>query len=698
MNKSITKIFLAILISSSMLSSQVILPLQAEATPILNWNNPNQGGNNAYKLSVNNIVTSGMLTSLVGCTGIVKKVAKLTTDLANTVGEALGLLKKVGDPEVNVRNSRAEKAADAQKKRDEQAAFREECINGIAVRLARNQLTAMTRNTLNWINSGFNGDPMYVREINSYIESITQKILEKEVSFFKDPKNASDYPYGRSYAENQVDSYRSREDTFGALKQDLTNYLQPGSTIQDFAKDFGVGGWEAYVKLAQAPNNPLGFSMLASEYRSREEGLATLNAREEINRNGGFLDQKKCAEYAKQDPDDDPSSYQNPDGSPKCLKFETITPGSILKSKVDKAINSPETQLELVKTLNDGLNALFGALLDKFQSQGLAGLRSGAFTNVSDGFGSNALFDSNGNPISLTGGFSGGGATEGFNLTRDLGNTYIKATDDGEWNAKTNTPELALGVGTRGHFYTVSVGGTSKISSSVTYWAPGDKAFFDGKSWKRGVPNYIIDKKGALQVQNDFVEGVNEAGSTLPTILPAIGELDYCIPGPNPDWASNVLASRDAIIEAEVQIVRAHQTPDVVEKYWVEAAENLSNEFDKKMKPLYGDTSLMQTEFLENGEDNPSFLRMSSVGLNLTKNLSSYADAVGEATEEYKENINQTQTNIYKLNKIKDKVNVIIAAAQKRRDTKRAEAGLPKVTQLCIDTERVTYISNGVLK
>jgi hypothetical protein len=54
----------------------------------------------------------------------------------------------------------------------------------------------------------------------------------------------------------------------------------------------------------------------------------------------------------------------------------------------------------------------------------------------------------------------------------------------GTWNASTNTPTLASGVGVQGQYYVVSVAGTTNLDG-VTNWGVGDWAVFNGAVWQR---------------------------------------------------------------------------------------------------------------------------------------------------------------------------------------------------------------------
>jgi hypothetical protein len=54
----------------------------------------------------------------------------------------------------------------------------------------------------------------------------------------------------------------------------------------------------------------------------------------------------------------------------------------------------------------------------------------------------------------------------------------------GTWNATTNTPTLASGVGTQGDYYVVSVAGATNLDG-ITNWGVGDWAAFNGSVWQR---------------------------------------------------------------------------------------------------------------------------------------------------------------------------------------------------------------------
>lgn len=92
-------------------------------------------------------------------------------------------------------------------------------------------------------------------------------------------------------------------------------------------------------------------------------------------------------------------------------------------------------------------------------------------------------------------------------------------TPKGAWNAATNTPALASGVGTAGWYYEVSVAGTTNLNGE-TGWQVGDKAIFNGSSWSRIPASAVVSINGK---QGTVVTEVNTVAD-LADLSPSIGD------------------------------------------------------------------------------------------------------------------------------------------------------------------------------
>ncbi|MFA6386648.1 MAG: hypothetical protein WCW04_02685 [Candidatus Paceibacterota bacterium] len=661
----------AIIFSFAMFFLGSFLPLKASAATTnkgLNWENPNKNGNNPYKFKPADVLNSQLIMQVVGCTGVVDKVSAAVVGFVQgkagkvaaaalkqktmdqitaaavkacqsgkkiTMGGVAGIPNLSLTDVVNLTDCKPiQKTADGQTvaaivalKQDEAAAkTRDECFNGIAITLARNQLTAMTRYTMNWVNSGFSGNPMYVQDITRLTNKISQDALNAGV--LELTKTDKAYPYGASFSTAIINNYKSE----GALKNGANNFLANmtstlnnfvtdpqsykfTSTIKDkrtaaqkakdlnksFANDFSLGGWSGYLGLTMnEANNPLGFSMAVSQYltdQAEEKKAATKN---EVAQNNGFLSQKKCSLYNDLDKEllisklswlqseatnackdavevadcldakdlVKQKQYEISNFQRTCVTWDVVTPGSLIKDKVSTYVNSPERQLELADTINKSLNSLFTALITKFQDQGLSGLSSEKYQYTSTSMGGGPGSDS----IDLFSDATGGsGYTNGsFDLTHDLGNRFIhgyKIDSVGNWNAKINEPQLSIGVAPLmddgktpwepNVFYTVKngvdsngkgiVGQTKLFENGYNNWENGDRAFWDGTEWQNWKKTTVdkngimlntspIAKRGVIQIQKDYVVAAKQILASLPIIMPQIGELDYCLPGPNPNF------------------------------------------------------------------------------------------------------------------------------------------------------------------
>jgi hypothetical protein len=78
----------------------------------------------------------------------------------------------------------------------------------------------------------------------------------------------------------------------------------------------------------------------------------------------------------------------------------------------------------------------------------------------------------------------------------------------GTWNASTNTPALASGVGTKGYYYIVSVAGSTNLDG-ITDWNLGDWAIYDGTAWQQ------VDNTDAVVSVNGFTGAVSLTTSNI---------------------------------------------------------------------------------------------------------------------------------------------------------------------------------------
>lgn len=78
----------------------------------------------------------------------------------------------------------------------------------------------------------------------------------------------------------------------------------------------------------------------------------------------------------------------------------------------------------------------------------------------------------------------------------------------GVWNATTNSPALASGLGTKGYYYVVSVAGNTNLDG-ITDWKIGDWVIFNGTAWNK------VDNTDAVSSVNGYIGAVSLVTSDI---------------------------------------------------------------------------------------------------------------------------------------------------------------------------------------
>lgn len=828
---------------------------------------------NPYSFNVSNITEA--IPAVIGCTGVVNKVQKTmqgildgdiediqdfldsfsndplaeiaTDEAASAAQEATSVPTSNAALEKTAANTKGNTGSI--KQTEKEAKFREECINGVAYSLAKAQLAAMTQKTVNWINSGFGGDPLFLKSPDSFYESLGKSTVRTFLGPIADYSVKDIYPYGRDFARSTIANNRATIQD--KLQSTLRNSLVDGATEEDFANDFSKGGWNGWFALTQTPqNNPLGFNIIATQELADKKSKEAAQQRDELAQNNGFLSQKRCVEYDKPvqnagyynqngattkgdlsviSKDDKfvistkvinetdftvSAEYTAPSagnitaeiqqnstkkdskvvstinakgktlfnisfsgltaGTPyslyvnfntsssapifkafiqtkqsssgntnttqttedtknrNCLKWETVTPGTVIQDQLKTNLGSSTRQLELADSVNESLTAVFSALMNQLINQGLNSLSNFDTKNINSPFGgpgSNKLYDSFGNEIT---GIPGSNGPLGNVLTVNRGRGWFSVDK---------------------FDITTALGDTYGKIESVRTGEPCDPP---NKKFSNNRCRYVV-KKGVITIQKDYIDAVNKSLKILPNIVPALGELDYCIPGPNPRWEAGARIKTNLLINYTLAIKMDKNnnviTPDFKsfalrqlkgtpgydallansDKWYIKlwdgyehvldqipiigglrkavvgiygaiydtvssifggktraeaiaadkaAAEKAEadarlafengiknqalqykinfREYKKKINELYGPESPMRDPFSQ------WYLPMAEAGLDATRNIIVYDANIKVANADYAEELRKTKANIYKLGIIKEKVDVIVAAARKR--------------------------------
>ena len=434
-----------------------------------------------------------------------KDTASTAITAANRIGGGSG---GVGGTEQPVSDTAAREELRRQSENLEKQTQRENCLNGVAYQIAKGLLAQTVQRTVSWISTGFNGNPFYVRDMDSYLRSIrTQKLSD----FLRKIPN-DDPVFGnavRSAITRQVTGY-----TDGRI--DETMNTPEAREYEAFQNDFTQGGWQAFLN---PRNNSLGAYFNAVDRISGDINRTQQNTVNELLQGQGFLSMKRCVEwnndtsydsitnsckanYQRQLADELATCAQRTDtilrngcingvnskyntlinscirndasisaaDSDQCLRYETVTPGSVISAQAAAVTTSSARQLEQADEINEVLGSFFDSLLNRLFTGGLGGI-GGSSGNQR---GSNVVYNTNGQ------------ALESINTT---------------------SAEQGLG-------YSAISGG------------------FNGE-FDISRPQQL---RAVIKSQIDFVNRTKDVQAAIAPIIPTLGQLDYCVPGPNPTW------------------------------------------------------------------------------------------------------------------------------------------------------------------
>ena len=703
--------------------------------------------------------------------------------------------------------------------KDNSAAFREsfsKCISSVAIKLAKDQIVKITKSTLNWINTGLQGDSLFVQDAKALLNKTGNSAISAEIGILRDSKYSEMYPYGRSFASAQIDTARNMDDHLYALQSTLFSALtiddkivNTADKLDSYANNFAEGGWNGWLSLTQNPaNNPLGFNMLASDQLAFQKEVAQQAIKDKLAANGGILDATECVQYGitkagadantatmkdlqsgdsnttgsdelqsqlniaktnldlltngiplpdgtysgkvdqstpegKKQVDDaqqkvwdleanlkDATSkedsvykYTHDKNGNECSKYTTITPGSVIKDQVSRVLQSPMVQLEAAKTLDDGLGALMDGLLGKLQDAGIKGIDELWNTNPSTVPG--MALNSSGE---LLMGDSASNDTNsgGFDL-KDLGSVYTDPTTNpipkGEGSYVLEYKDIPGYKfiedikGENGHFEPTTIK-NAPVYREATATDPDYKKI------------YNLEKTGVIKRQTDYIKKSQAFLNLIPDVPEKLGKLDYCIPGPNPNWEENSQDVYSDIQSRSMQTKNSSKLPfcdyiwitspnnDPVtqnKRYCLEElnAYNLDNNrinaevdltpyilslydiYKNTINSVYGPTSDMLNPQNANPDKNGkhSYLEMASAGQKLTAGLPQTAANVLDAQKTYMSYSSEAKSVIKQLEVIKNKYNAIIEAAQVRRANDKATIKnklTPAQYQTCLDAEKLT--------
>ncbi|MEK7589791.1 MAG: hypothetical protein AAB475_00860 [Patescibacteria group bacterium] len=244
---------------------------------------------------------------------------------------------------------------------DRKSNQKERTLDSIWMLMAKTTIRGITASMVNWINSGFQGGPAYVTDINGLLLDIADATTANFIEGTALEALCSPWKMNIKIALS-LPSNRFEEDVRCTLSDIVAN-------MDDFINgDFSQGGWAGWFELTTRNNPYNNYLASASELEARID-----NAQGEemklLDWGNGFLSYKECEEL--------------PDGSTGRPRCKIVTPGSVIEGQLVNILGDGVRQLELADEFNEVVNALTSQLIVTVFSSVNGGLRG--LSNASRG-------------------------------------------------------------------------------------------------------------------------------------------------------------------------------------------------------------------------------------------------------------------------------------------------------------------------
>ncbi len=201
---------------------------------------------------------------------------------------------------------------------------KETCLNRLSYTSSLITRAKMEDNIRNWLNTGNNGNPLYVTNMTDYISKQT----ENQTKLFISDLSKSNSPYKNEAIKNIVNEEQTKNaNNTGVLNDSLPSIIGSTNAVKYRKGDFSAGGWKAWNALTQIESNNKFGHILATE-RLYQEGQdrAEEEAKEKLVND--VPPQEECVDIDE--------------SSGACRRYKIVTPASVIEEKLRSVATAPE--------------------------------------------------------------------------------------------------------------------------------------------------------------------------------------------------------------------------------------------------------------------------------------------------------------------------------------------------------------------
>jgi hypothetical protein len=261
---------------------------------------------------------------------------------------------------------------------------KENILDGIGWAIAKQMVSSMTQSLINWINSGFQGSPAFITDLNGFLLDALDTAAGEYIKSLGGIGEFICSPFRLDVqAALSINYQQARSGMPSGATAPMCKLSDITQNIEGFLNGIGDNGWEDWLEVTSNPQN--------TPYGSYLEAEAKLNIRlkneagqeiEIANWGHGFLSKRVCE-----------AVEGKPSG--KGANCKITTPGQVISEALTFQLSTgPRSLIEA-----DEINEIIGALINQLTLQAMQGIN----------------------------GLLGLGGNDAYTATNDVGQSYIDA-------------------------------------------------------------------------------------------------------------------------------------------------------------------------------------------------------------------------------------------------------------------------------
>jgi len=227
---------------------------------------------------------------------------------------------------------------------------KEYILDEIAFLVAKALAEALMDSLINWIQSGFEGNPAFVEDLGGFLLGVDTRVFEDFIGSDAIDLLCSPWKFDIEFALTYDFALGSRAEAQCTLN-DVVDNLD-----QFIDGDFSQGGWDGWFELTQRNNPYDDFFETSAELNAR---IASERFKEQtyLDFGRGFFSFELCETI------DGLSGLEE--------NCSITTPGAVIEDQLELVLGSGLRQLELADEFNEVIAALFSQLVNSVLSGGL---------------------------------------------------------------------------------------------------------------------------------------------------------------------------------------------------------------------------------------------------------------------------------------------------------------------------------------